>query len=240
MNIGPYFNTYLSTTVILHPSQMDNDIYKHLKNNLINDLQNKCYINFCYIEKIYKIEERSGGKIIPEDPSASASYDVKFSCKICRPLKDTTIVCEVVGISKTIIYLRNGPIYMLIFEGQINMDNFVYDEKRNVWLAYGASSYIPGQGIPIVEGSYVKAKITDTQIENKSTRILTLGTLENIATTKESNEIIESREHDSDEFIEYDDYINNNNNKTDIVDEINTPTDLDLSEDNIDGNNDLN
>jgi DNA-directed RNA polymerase subunit E'/Rpb7 len=93
-------------------------------------------MHYGYISKIYKIEERHGGEIIAEDPTASATFKLKFSCKLCRPLKGTTIVCEVVSINKTIIGLRNGPIHMIITEGNINLDNFVYDEKQNVCLAY--------------------------------------------------------------------------------------------------------
>lgn len=223
MSNGPYFNTYLYTNVTLHPNQMNNDIYKHLKNNLIRKLQNKCYMNYGFVSKIYKIESRAGGQIIPEDPSASAVYKIKFSCKICRPLKNSTVVCEVVGINKSIIYLRNGPIYMLIFDGHINMNNFMYDDKRNVWIAYTTGD----KGIPITKGTYVSAKIYDTRIEDKSDRILMLGILESIATKQEIDKIIEMRENDDDKYIEYEDYIKDDN----IVVQEHTPTENNESSD---------
>lgn len=235
MNIGPYFNTFLYTNISLHPSQMDNDIYKHLKNNLITKLQNKCYMHYGYISKIYKIEEIHGGEIIAEDPTASALYKVKFSCKLCKPLKGTTIVCEVISINKTIIGLRNGPVFMIITEGNINMDNFVYDEKKNVWLAYAQN----GKGTVIVNGTYVKAKLIDTKIENNSDRILALGTLESIATKKESDEVIESRELDDNNFMKHDDYLKNNGKKMDqeIVAEQHTPTESDSEFENLESDN---
>ena len=50
MNIqSPYINTHLHATIGLYPSQFDNDIYKHLKNNLIRKLQGKCYKHYGYI-----------------------------------------------------------------------------------------------------------------------------------------------------------------------------------------------
>jgi DNA-directed RNA polymerase subunit E'/Rpb7 len=236
MNNGPYFNTYLYTTISLHPSQMDNDIYKHLKTNLQTKLQNKCYMHYGYISKIYKIEERHGGEIIAEDPTASATFKLKFSCKLCRPLKGTTIVCEVVSINKTIIGLRNGPIHMIITDGNINLDNFIYDEKQNVWLAYAQN----GKGITIVNGTYVKAKVTDIKIEDKSDRILALGTLEEIASKRESDDVIMARELDDDQFVKYDDYINKEKEKPILVDEQNTPTDNDSSEfENLESDNDI-
>jgi len=202
--IGPYFNTYLYTNVYLHPSQMDNDIYKHLKNNLIKKVENKCYLNYGFISKVYKIEERTGGRIMPEDPTSSATYDIKFSCKLCRPIVGSTIVCEVEGINKTIVCLKNGPIIMILSESNINMQNFMYDEKRNAWLAIMKNN----KGIPIVKGSYVKAIVSAIRIEEKTNKILTLGTLEQIATTEESELLIAAREKDYGEYVDYNKYVN--------------------------------
>lgn len=211
----PYFNTNLYSTVSLHPSQMDNDIYKHLKNNLIRKLQGKCYKSYGYISKIYKIEERNGGIIIAEDSSASATYHVKFSCKLCKPLKNTTIICEVIAINKSLIYLRNGPIHVLIFEGKdhINQNNFVYDEKRNVLLA----KIEKDKGIPVVTGTFVKIRVINTRIENGATRIIVFGTLESIASKKESDESITTRESDDIESIEYDKYIKLEDNNQEMT-----------------------
>lgn len=206
MNIqNPYVNTYLYSTVSLHPSQFGNDIYKHLKNNLARKLQGKCYKSYGYISKIYKIDERQGGDIIAEDPSASALYKVKFSCKICKPLKGTTIICEVMAINKSIIHLRNGPINVLIFEesGSINKNNFIFDDKKNVLLAKIGNN----QKIPVVIGTHVEIKVVATRIEHNSNKILIMGTLENIASKAGTEESIKQREHDGLAFTNYDDYV---------------------------------
>lgn len=208
MNIqSPYINTYLYTTVGLHPSQFDNDIYKHLKNNLIRKIQGRCYKNYGYISKIYKIEERQGGEIIAEDPSASALYKVKISCKICKPLKGTIVVCEVKSINKALIYLQNGPINILIFEnsGAINQDNFTFDDRKNVLIA----NLKDGQKIPVEPGTFVEIKVSDTRIEHNSNRILVIGTLENIASKKAVDESVKQRENDGLAFTIYDDYMDN-------------------------------
>ena len=205
MNIqNPYVNTYLYCNVSLHPSQFDNDIYKHLKNNLARKLQGRCYKNYGYVSKIYKIEERHGGEIIAEDPSASALYKLKFSCKICKPLKGTSIVCEVMAINKTIIHLRNGPINVLIFEdaGAINQNVFVFDDKRNVLLAKIGNN----QRIPVVVGTHAEVKVIASRIEHNSNRILIIGTLENIASKEAIDESIKQREFDGFSFANYDDY----------------------------------
>lgn len=208
MTDSPYFYTYLYTNVTLHPSQFDNDIYKHLKNNLIRKIQGKCYKQYGHVTKIYKIEELSGGNIVAEDTSASALYKVKFSCKICRPLKKSNIICEVIAINKSLIYLKNGPINVFIFEGNgnINLNNFIYDERRNVLLANIGG----GKGIPVVAGTYIKIQVISSKIINNSAKILVLGTLENIASKDEIDNSIESKENndiESVEFVEYDDFV---------------------------------
>ncbi len=206
MNIqNPYVNTYLYSVVNLHPSQFDNDIYKHLKNNLARKLQGRCYKGYGYISKIYKIDERQGGEIIAEDPSASALYKVKFSCKICRPLRGTVIICEVMSINKSIIHLRNGPINVLIFEesGAVNQNNFVFDDKKNVLLAKIGNN----QKMPVVQGTHVEIKVVASRIEHNSNRILIIGTLENIASKAAIEESIKQREFDGFAFTNYDEYL---------------------------------
>jgi DNA-directed RNA polymerase subunit E'/Rpb7 len=215
---SPYFYTYLYTNVTLHPSQFDNDIYKHLKNNLIRKIQGKCYKQYGHVTKIYKIDELSGGNIIAEDTSASALYKVKFSCKICRPLKKSIIVCEVIAINKSLIYLRNGPINVFIFEGSgnVNLNNFIYDERRNVLLANIGG----GKGIPVVAGTYIKIQVINSRIVNGSNKILVFGTLENIASKEEINDSIESKENNDVQFVEYDEFIKaEKEEEQEIVDE---------------------
>jgi DNA-directed RNA polymerase subunit E'/Rpb7 len=211
MNIQtPYINTHLYSVVGLYPSQFDNEIDKHLKENLIRKLQGKCYKNYGFISRIYKIDERLNGELIAENPFASALYKVKFSCKICRPLKGTIIVCEVVSINKSLIYLKNGPINLLIFEenGSINQNNFIFDDRKNVLIAKIGG----GQFLPVVVGTFVEVKITASRLEHNSNRIMVAGTLENIASKKAIAESIEHRENDRFDFVNYDDYIEDERN----------------------------
>ena len=56
---NPYKKTILSTPIMISPDQMDNKMYIHVKANLINKLENKCYENYGYIEKIYNIPFQS-------------------------------------------------------------------------------------------------------------------------------------------------------------------------------------
>jgi len=219
----PYVNTYLTTKISLFANQMDNDIYKHLKENLIKKLQGKCYKSYGYISKIYKIDQILGNNIIPEDPSASVIYNVKFSCKLCKPLKNTTIIAEINKINKNIIFLTDGPIHIMIFEGNghVNENNFVYDDKIGYWLAkLGDTLDVSGldigqspiskrdKGMKVTSGSYVKIKVIETRAENNSTRILVVGIMDSLASDKEVKELIKLKEKDDLKFQDYNIYSN--------------------------------
>ena len=124
---GPYFNTYLYTTLLLRSHQMNNDIYKNLKNNLEKKYLNKCYDSYGYISKIYLIEKYECTGMPPEDPTCSAVFNVKFSCKLCRPLINTNIIATVSDINKEVINLTFGPIIILL-----NVKNMTEKGRKNI------------------------------------------------------------------------------------------------------------
>ena len=191
-------------TIGLHPSQMDNDMYKLMKNNLIRRYSNKCYKHFGYVYKIYDFEKKSNGALVAEDSSASAKYKVKISCKLCKPLKGSFIVCEVKAINKSLIYVTNGPIHCCIFEGtgNINQDNFVFDNNKT--MLFGK---IDNKHVPITQGTFVEIKVIDSQIEHNSTRLIIKGTLERVASKSATMDAIKERESKDVEFMEYDNYM---------------------------------
>ncbi len=202
---GPYFNTELYCKVGLYPNQMDNDIYKNFKQNVIKKYQGKCYKSYGLIVKVHKISERFEGKLIPEDPSASAHYNVKFSCRLCKPLIGSLVVCEVIGISKSIIYLKNGKIDIFILDSKndVNPNNFVYDERRNALIANIGNN----KGKPVENGDFLKVKVLGVKIEHGVNKIVVIGSLESMASEKESNESILQQDDDKEDFQPYDEYV---------------------------------
>lgn len=201
---GPYFNTELYCKVGLYPSQMDNDIYKNIKHNVIKKYQGKCYKSYGLIVKVHKISERSEGKLIPEDSSASAHYNVKFSCRLCKPLIGSLVVCEVIGISKSIIYLKNGKIDVFILDSKndVNPNNFVYDERRNALIANIGDN----RGKPVENGDFLKVKVLGVKIEHGVNKIVVIGSLESLASEKESNESILQQDDDDEQYQSYEEY----------------------------------
>jgi DNA-directed RNA polymerase subunit E'/Rpb7 len=199
---NPYFITYLNERVSLKPIQLDNNISKNLKDNLIKKVVGKCN-RFGYVKKIYKIEEKSKGLIIPEDNSSSVFYDVKYLCKLCRPLNNTNIICRIVSINKHVILLNNGPIFVLILEnqGELNNQKLTYDTNRGVYIA----NLGDGKGKILTAGMYVKVQIIGSSIE--PTKIIAFGHLDSLASQEEIDEANKLEEDDDTDVIEYDEYM---------------------------------
>lgn len=205
-NIVPYFNTLFTTCIGLHPNQMTKQIQLNLKNNLIKKFQNKCFKSYGYICKIYSIKDYTGGLIIPENSIVPAMYKISFYCKLCRPLRGTTIVFEVKSINTTLIHLMNGPIECVIFDGydKINYDNFTFDEKQNVLLG----KIDQNKGIKILPGTYVNVKILDTRIEHNTSRILVIGIMDKLSSKDEiKNSNIEKELEEGLKSFEYEEYV---------------------------------
>lgn len=218
LNVGPYFNTSFTKTIGLHPNQMNKKILKNLKDNLIKKFQNKCFESYGYIHKIYKVTEKEGGLIVPENPLAPALFKVTFQCKLCRPLKGSIIIFEVKAINTNLILLVNGPIYCVIFDGhdQINKENFTFDERRNILIGHLDDK----KGVKIVPGTYVKVKCLDLRIENETKKITMLGILEKIATKEESEKALVDRELEEElPYYNYEDYSSKNEVVEELVDE---------------------
>lgn len=181
---NPYKKTVLSTPVMISPDQMDNKMYIHLKSNLINKLENKCYENYGYIDKIYNIEEISDGIIEPEDPSCSAKMVVKFSCNLFLPIVGKEIICKIDRMNKALIMGVNGPaIKVIISADKINKDNFFSDVNRNI--------RVKGTSEVVVPGMYLRVLVLSRSFSNYDKNILVIGYLQDIATQKEIEEYIE-------------------------------------------------
>lgn len=227
--IGPYFNTTLTHEIGIHPNQMNSNIYINLKNNLIEKFQNKCFGSLGYVCKIYGIVDKKGGLITPENPNLPAIYSVVFKCKFCRPIRGNIIIFEVKSINSAIIFLVNGPINCIIFEGneQINKNNFTFDEKKNELIGHIDNE----TGTRVVVGTHVKVKCIDMMIQDKTKRIMIIGTLESLATKEEFEKANFERETENDlKYYEYDEYAGFDNNTDNNGDEIGNSESEDIDE----------
>jgi DNA-directed RNA polymerase subunit E'/Rpb7 len=181
--ISPFKNTYLYTTISLHPSQLNNDIYVNLKQNVIKKLEKKCYKNYGYVNKVYDINEYSNGMIVPEDPDAAPLFNVKVSCNLCNPVKNTQIICKFRQSSEVIISLSLDPIHIIVTPERINSEKFHLDLIDHKIRRLDNS--------PLTTGDYVKSTILAPNYIDKDVRIMALGTLDDVATDDEVKQFYE-------------------------------------------------
>jgi DNA-directed RNA polymerase subunit E'/Rpb7 len=121
--VNPFINMELHSLVSIQPHQLNNELYLHLKNNLIKTVVNKCN-NIGYICKVNEIISYKDGKVEAEDFSGNIVFDVTFNANICIPIKDTNIVCKIESIHKQLIIGNNGPIKCIIKTNDIDQDYF--------------------------------------------------------------------------------------------------------------------
>lgn len=174
----PFLKTDLTANIALHPSQLNNEIYNNILNNLKKLLVGKCYKNYGYISKIYDIIDVSDGQMYQEDINASVIYKVHFKCMIVNPIKNTIILCKVIQNTQDWLLVGNAPepINIIISHDRINESVFSIDAATG---NIRTSSHI------LEENEFVKVRITAVEIVDKDSEVLSIGYLEGIPTDDE-------------------------------------------------------
>ena len=116
-----YVNTVLETVELLFPYQMDNEIDLHIKNNLINNYEGRCFKNYGFINKIYAILEIKQKQINSEDINSSQFFFVKFSCQLYYVIRGKEVICKMDKINEKISVAINGPLNVIITPDLINI-----------------------------------------------------------------------------------------------------------------------
>ena len=194
--MNPYISTYLNTVVRIHPSLMDNNIRKHIKASIEKDYTNKCFLDYGFVTKIHEIYPDYDAEVVPEDPMACALFKVKFLCTICRPILNSTIIAKIFAVTGPTIYLTNGPLDILIYTTKnMNTKLFVFNQRLNTWTVRKESENTENtetethkKFIVLKPNMYVKIKILNKKIIDKTDRILCSAFLDSIATEDEIKE----------------------------------------------------
>jgi hypothetical protein len=199
--IYPCKDEVLYTKVILHPHQMNNDIYINLKKNLVDKVQGKC-TKYGYITKVYKIIEYVDGIIEPESFTGVAIYNVKYLANVCVALKDTIIVAKITSyipnasfavadfgptplaqdpsiISKSV---NASPIIKIIFtknEKDLNTEIFKLGNDRSIIHKESNKK--------LALGDYIKIQLKSIKLYQYDTIIKCMGHLNDIVTEDEMN-----------------------------------------------------
>lgn len=223
---GPYFITTLEDDVRIHPSEMNNNIIDNIKRSLERTKLNKCYEKYGYIDKIYDIDKNiKDGVIRAEDNTSSSVHRVKFTCRICNPIKNSIIIARITSINNMMIVAENGPLRILINTSNINTDNVQF--RRSAFYPISSKGEVINK--PIDNGSYVRIRVMNKKLVNKKSNIVVFGRLESaiLDDTDAIHKIIRDQ-YESSEKISANDLQNDKFSKTidpddqDFVEKINS------------------
>ena len=195
---NPIINTYLTSTVRLLPIHMDNNFRKYIKSSLEKEHENKCFKDYGYVIKIHECNIDTDAYISAEDPLCCPIFKVKFLCSLCRPLNNTTIIGRIEGIAPPIIKVVNGPINVIIKSTNVNKNIFMFNTKINSWIAKisnksdDINNKEENKFMSLKDGVYVKVKIMNKKIVDKSNKILCMGFLESLASEDEIKQSIKN------------------------------------------------
>lgn len=203
MSVSPFLNTVLSTSVMLHPYQMDNKIYINLKKNLENQLQGKCFSKYGFVSKIIEIISYKDGLIEAENTQSAALFDITFSCKICIPLKNTQIICEIDRVNKLLITATNGPIIIVITHNRINENVFFKDNNNNIRYKKD------GKSLMLQSHDFIKVTLQTIKFHDGDVKIKAIGFINDMATDNEKKKFYVDQYKDSDKLVDFEKYITN-------------------------------
>ena len=197
---SPYINTQISTSIILRPYQMDNKIYVNLKKNLEKKVLNKCFSKYGYVVKVIEIINYKDGIIEAENIESSALFDLDFSCRICLPLKNTQIICEIDRINKLLITAKNGPILVVITNDRVNNSVFFKDNNNNIrYKQNGQSKMLESQ-------DFIKVTLQTVKFYDGDEKIKAIGFIDDIANEEEKKNYYADQYKDT-EMIGFDKYL---------------------------------
>ena len=198
--ISPFINTVIQNSTILHPYQMNNSVYRSLKTNLERKLVGKCFSNYGYIVKIIEILSYKDGVIEAENTESSALFDLTFSCRICAPLKNTQIICEIDRVNKLLITAVNGPILIVITNDRTNSKVFFKDNNNNIRYKK------EGQSLMLQPHDFIKVTLQTIQFFDGDEKIKAIGFMEDIADESEKKKYYEDQYVESNDYVDFNEY----------------------------------
>jgi len=177
---SPYINTKLYTRVLVQPNQLNNEIYRNLKHNLIKKIANKCYKDYGYIQQIYEITRYKDANIPAENSKSPAYYNVDFSCKLCIPIVNRQIICKIISTSDLFLTASNGPILVVITNDRKNNDIFFTDGNNRL------RRKLPNKRSEILRpGDIIKITVQSRIFSDGDNKIKVIGFINDMATKDE-------------------------------------------------------
>ena len=194
--ISPYNDTTLNSEVLLKAKDINNDIYITLKNNLKKKVEKKC-CKYGYITKVFRLLSYNNGEIPVENFDASVVFKIKYSCRLCLPVNESKIICNVDLLNKSLVKASNGPIICIVSFKRINNEVFNIDNKGNI--VHNITNKILSKDDKII------IEVNGVNFFPNDERIVILGYLDNIPTEDEINSFY-NEDFNTENIIENNDY----------------------------------
>jgi len=200
--VSPFINTKLYTTVALHPSQLNNNIYSNIKQNLIKMYEKRIYLGYGYINKVYEILERNNGNLVAENNDAMVFFKIQFSCMLCYPLEGTQIISKIVIVSSGGIFLERFPMRIIITNSPDRINDKVFSLINNDKIIVKSTNE------ELVKGTFVKITILSKIMVSNEMNIIVIGRLDDIANETEIETMYEQEySQDKKPIIDYNEYV---------------------------------
>lgn len=174
--VNPYRLLIMATRVELLPEQMNNQIPINLKENLRKLKEKRCN-KYGYIEKIHRIIEYFEGEIYPENLSASAVFNVRYSALVCLPINNMFIVAKIEQITKSMTVCIHGAMRIVIKPNKLNETNFITNQEGNIVNRK--------TGDILKQNDAIIVRVIDHTFRKNDHQIVVLGYLDDVATPEQ-------------------------------------------------------
>lgn len=187
---NPYYRVTVTGGVRLHPRGMNNNISDNIRQEAEKRYNHKCFLDYGYIDGIYKIIEDGNGVIQDEDPTSSGKYTVQMECRMLVPIPKELIYATITGINEKMIVAETGQLKIVINQSAINRDNIKY--IKNAYYPIDANQHPTGESIRV--GSPVVIRLVACKIVPKQPHIMSIGILESVVPPDDYDKVHTSKE----------------------------------------------
>lgn len=126
-----FYETTLSSRLILSPGKLKKNMNSVLKEILINTVEGKC-VREGYVESnSVEVIKRSVPYLYGNQLNGKFAIDVFYKAKICCPMRGNIIDCKIEKINKLGILASNGPLYIIVAKQFHDNKKVFKDLKEN-------------------------------------------------------------------------------------------------------------
>lgn len=185
----PFIKTNIETKITLTPDYFNVDLENNILQVLREEYEGKTFPKYGYINKIYNLEDYSGGITKNSSSIANVSFNVKFNCKISYPIINSYLVGTANNIRDPLIQVTVGDSIKVLVNkiNHINKDQFTTKSEGVIYGLIDKNHYKK-----VVDGTQVVIRILDTKIIYGEKYILSIGQLERLATNEEYKRQVDS------------------------------------------------